>query len=36
MTFLEKLVSEERMSKSASWAVKKGLWGKGGYDIQVS
>jgi len=24
MTFLEKLVNEERMSKGASWAVKKG------------
>lgn len=36
MTFFEKLVSKEGMSKSVSRAVKKGLWGKKGYDIQVS
>lgn len=29
MTFLEKLVNEERMSKSTLWTVKKGLWGNG-------
>lgn len=28
MTFLEMLVTEEEMSKSTSWAVKKGLCGR--------